>query len=349
MRVLVLLLLLLTSATAQDPQPKMVVGIKLAPPFVIRTPDGDWEGISVELWKRIAGRLGREFEWREFALDQLLEAVSKGEVDVAIGALTVTASREERFDFTHSFYNAGLAIAVPGETVHSSYWRALTSWRFLKSVGGLLVILSVVGVLVWFLERRRNAEQFGSGRFLTGIGQGFWWSAVTMTTVGYGDCTPRTPLGRTVAVVWMFTSVIVIATFTGAIASALTVEQLESGLAGPEDLPGHRVAALASSTGADYLRREGIVTVTAPDTDALIGLLRDGEAEAIVHDAPLLLHLARSAGGGTLEVLPRQFERQDYAFALPPGSALRESVNRALLEVTGSREWPDVLRRYLGR
>jgi ABC-type amino acid transport substrate-binding protein len=350
MRCLTLLLLVATVATAQsEPERKLIVGLKPAPPFVLRGSDGTWEGISVELWQRVAKALGREYEVREMKLDQLLAATAAGEVGVGVGALTVTAAREERMDFSHTFFNAGLAIAVPGREESASPFRALLTWRFLRAVGTLVLILFAVGLVVWLLERRRNPDQFGRGRFLPGVGEGFWWSAVTMTTVGYGDRAPATLLGRGVAVVWMFASVIIIATFTGAIASALTVERLEGALAGPEDLPGHRIAALASSTAEQYLRREGIATVTAENTDELVRLVLDGEAEAAVHDAPLLLYLARTTAEGRLTVLPRQFERQDYAFALPPGSPLRESINRALLETTASREWTDILRRHLGR
>jgi len=349
MRVLALLLLIALPATAQPGRDrKIVVGVKESRPFVIHTSGDRWEGISVELWRRMAAQLGWEYEFREFTLEKLLDAVASGEVDVAVGALTVTAARERRLDFSHPFHNAGLAIAVPGRESEGSYFQALLTWRFLRAVGTLMLVLFAVGLLVWLFERRRNSEQFGQGSLLRGIGQGFWMSAVTMTTVGYGDCTPRTPVGRAVAVIWMFASVIIIATFTGAIASALTVKRLEAGLGGPGDLPGHRVAALAASTAEDYLKREGITTVRAADTEELVRLVVSGEAEAAVHDAPLLHHLARGASGRSIAVLPEQFERQDYAFAIPQGSPLREPINRALLETTASREWSDILRRYLG-
>ena len=39
----------------------------------------------------------------------------------------------------------------------------------------------------------------------------FWWALVTMTTVGYGDISPITPLGRLVAVFAMFSGIIIVA------------------------------------------------------------------------------------------------------------------------------------------
>ena len=75
----------------------------------------------------------------------------------------------------------------------------------------------VVGVVMWLGERRRNQAQFG-GTAAHGIGAGLWWSAVTMTTVGYGDKAPVTILGRLLGLVWMFAAIIIISSFTAAIA-----------------------------------------------------------------------------------------------------------------------------------
>jgi len=47
-----------------------------------------------------------------------------------------------------------------------------------------------------------------------------------MTTVGYGDKSPITAAGRLVALVWMFSSIIIISLITGAFATAMTVHQL---------------------------------------------------------------------------------------------------------------------------
>ena len=47
-------------------------------------------------------------------------------------------------------------------------------------------------------------------------------------------------------------------------------------------------------------------------------------------------------------MLPQTFDRQDYGFALPQGSALREPINRALLAIIAEPEWNQTLTRYLG-
>ena len=82
------------------PQP-LIVGTKEAPPFSMKTSDGQWTGLSIDLWRQIAAELNLQFEFRELSLNQLLEGVSDGSLDAVVAALTITSEREKKFDFTH--------------------------------------------------------------------------------------------------------------------------------------------------------------------------------------------------------------------------------------------------------
>jgi ABC-type amino acid transport substrate-binding protein len=326
------------------------VGTKEAPPFAMRRADGTWTGIGVELWKRVAADLGLKYEWRALPLPALLRGVEKGTLDAAVAAISVTAEREQQIDFSHPYYSSGLAIAVSAEPEgwFRQFLRNLFSVEFLRIVGLLLLLLLATGLAVWLLERRRNPEQFG-GRGIRGIGAGLWWSAVTMTTVGYGDKAPRTAPGRLVALVWMFVGVVLVAGFTAAMASSLTVLHFESRVQGPQDLPGVRVAAVTESTGASYLDRNGVRYTGYRNASVALEALVRGEQDAMVYDEPLLRYLANRELKGQVTVLPRVFARQDYAIALPPDSPRRERINQAVLRETTSDEWVELIQRYLGR
>jgi len=314
----------------------------------MKEPDGTWSGISIELWEQIAGQLGVSYEYREFDLEGLIGAIAAGEVNAGVAALTVTSEREQAFDFTHPYYTTGLAIAA--QSRHSSIstlFSRFLSREFLATVGFLSLILLGVGMIVWLLERRANPEQFG-GNTAEGVGSGFWWSAVTMTTVGYGDKTPRTPGGRVVGVLWMFASIIIISGFTGAIASSLTVGQLEGNVRGPTDLPRVSVGTVAGSTSEDYLRENRIGYLDFTSIRKGMQAVAAGSLDAMVYDEPLLRYLVNLEHPDRVEIVPGTFQRQDYAIALPSGSPAREDINRALVKIIQEPSWQDVLYRYLG-
>jgi ABC-type amino acid transport substrate-binding protein len=211
----------------------------------------------------------------------------------------------------------------------------------------LALVLFAIGLAVWWLERRRNPEQFG-GSALQGVGSGFWWSAVTMTTVGYGDKAPATFGGRLVALVWMFASLILVSGFTAAIASALTLSGLEGSIRGPEDLPRVRVGSVADTTSADFLRRRGIRFIAHESPGEALSALSQGRLDAVVYDKPILRYLARTEIGPDIRMLPHTLDQQQYAIALPEGSPLREELNRALLAVIDGPDWRETLAAHLG-
>ncbi|MEP7219248.1 MAG: transporter substrate-binding domain-containing protein, partial [Bacteroidota bacterium] len=177
------------------PKTKLIVGTKIAAPFAIKNDDGSWSGISIDLWRSIAGELHLDYEFHETDLKGLISGVQDSSLDLAIAAISITAEREKQLDFSHPYYNSGLGIAVVPQG-HAAWLEVLShfaSLDFLKLIGILLISIMVMGTLMWGLERRRNPEQFG-GPWRKGVGSGFWWSAVTLTTVGYGDKTPATLL-----------------------------------------------------------------------------------------------------------------------------------------------------------
>src|ERR1700741_2984100 len=74
---------------------ELAVGTNVAPPFAMKESDGTWQGISIELWQRVAKELGLKYRIVEApTVQDLLDGVASGKFDVAAAALTVTAARE---------------------------------------------------------------------------------------------------------------------------------------------------------------------------------------------------------------------------------------------------------------
>jgi len=336
-----------TPATAQAAQERqLTIATKITPPFVVKDGEG-YSGLSIELWNMIAPKLNARATFVERDLDGMLGAAERGEVDLALAAVTVTPEREERMDFSHPFLSSGLGIATRGQDrgLLTALVSNLFSVELLQALGALVLVLAFSGVAMWLVERRANPEHFG-GKGLAGPGAGFWFSAVTMTTVGYGDKAPVTIGGRLIALVWMFASIVIISGYTASIASALTVDRLQSVVRGPEDLPKVRVGTLRGSAATTWLDAQGVRYSGYADAATAMQALARGDLEAVVYDAPILKSLALAEQD--LVVLPHKLRVEQYAFAMPRTSELRKPLNRALIEVLQSDAWLAVRKRYLG-
>src|SRR5580698_6609768 len=131
---------------------ELVVGTRVAPPFSMKNKDGAWVGISIDLWRHVADRLHLRYRIEERgSVQDLVDAVASGQVDVAVAALTVTAARRSVMDFSQPFFETGLGVAVPssGITAWLPVLHTFASFRFLQAVLTLLSIALLVGALIW--------------------------------------------------------------------------------------------------------------------------------------------------------------------------------------------------------
>jgi voltage-gated potassium channel len=83
---------------------------------------------------------------------------------------------------------------------------------------GFGIVLLAAASLAYLLERHAQPELFGS------IPQALWWAIVTLTTTGYGDVTPITPLGRILAGFVMVSGILVFALWAGILATGYAEE-----------------------------------------------------------------------------------------------------------------------------
>lgn len=88
--------------------------------------------------------------------------------------------------------------------------------EFALILGMLMVTILVAGSLLYWAEGGAQPDKFGS------IPRAMWWAIVTLTTVGYGDSFPITPLGKFLAGAIAIMGVMLIALPTGLFAASFT-------------------------------------------------------------------------------------------------------------------------------
>ncbi|MEK1886655.1 MAG: transporter substrate-binding domain-containing protein [Phyllobacterium sp.] len=331
------------------PNRELVIGTKEAPPFAMKAPDGTWSGISIDLWRQITEKLGVKFRYvEEPSVQSLVTATARGDFDLSVAAITITAERERSIDFSQPFYDTGLGIAVSTKSVSVWYELIATmiSFGFMQAAGALIGISLAVGALIWLFERRHN-EDFGGGA-ARGLGASIWWSAEAMTQASTGHRGPKTLAGRILAIIWMVVSIITIAIFTASVTSALTTRQIRGLVNGVEDLPTVRVGAVKGSATTGFLDSERIKHRDFEKVQDGLKELVAGSIDAFVYDKPLLSWIAEQQFSSSVQVLDVVFDSQNYGIAMPEGSRYRESIDVAILETIHDEKWKQTLFRYLG-
>lgn len=106
-------LLGLFALSAQATEP-LRVGMELSyPPFETIGPDGQPEGVSVEMAKALAERLGRPLKIENMPFTGLIPALKTGKIDLIISSMTATPERAKAVTFSDPYLTTGLGALVP--------------------------------------------------------------------------------------------------------------------------------------------------------------------------------------------------------------------------------------------
>jgi ABC-type amino acid transport substrate-binding protein len=320
-------------ARAQGAAPPLRVATKPLEPFVYLTGD-EPTGFSIDVWAEIADRLDLTSEWVEYeTVGEILSAVEEGAADVAIAGISMTRERETRIDFTHPYFDAGLQIMVAQSDTLSV--RDLLGMIFSPALLtflalGILAAMAMAHVILF--EERRNDPNYPAG-YYSGLWESIWILLGMVANGEHPDKYTRNTTRRVLVIAFWLIGLLLVAQFTATVTSSLTVQRLNSSIQGPDDLPGKRVATVAGSTAADYLRSRGISFTAVEQIDEAYPLLLAGNVDAIVYDSPVLRYFSISEGKGQTEIVGSIFKPEKYGIALEQGSPLREPINEVLLEM----------------
>lgn len=208
----------------------------------------------------------------------------------------------------------------------------------------------LVSVVIWLVEKRHHTGHFKGG--IHGIGSALWFAAVTMTTVGYGDKTPATLLGRIVAICWMFVGVLLVSAFTATVASSMSASRINDSIDHISDFQHLACGGLKGSETEALARRLGLNVSPFESLEDALRQLSDKRLQAVVADKISLCYLQRQMAR---ENPPVRFEVPHFSIrssflAIPvrDGHPDYDRINQSLLKLTASPEWEHLLARWIG-
>jgi ABC-type amino acid transport substrate-binding protein len=341
-----LLLLGSVSLHAQKGDDSLIIGTKVAPPFAFKNAKGEWKGASIDLWKEIAKKLNLKYKFQENNLNSLMNKIKNNEIEIGIAAITVTASRELYADFSNGYYTEELSIAIPKNkgSIISELLDKLLSYTTLGVVFGVIIVVFVAGFAFWLMERSDKNDSKDDAN--NSLGSAMWWATVTMTTVGYGDVTPKTFGGKIVAVIWMILSTLMVAVLIAIFASIFTTAKRNYFITTPSDLDKGKIATVQGSFSDEYLKSRNILPVYYNSLKDALEAVNKRSADAVVYDKQLLQYIIDKDFRENLKLTKAHFMPKSYSLIFKDKCKLAEPVNRALLEVIESGKWDTIKKSY---
>jgi polar amino acid transport system substrate-binding protein len=315
--------------------------------------DGRRLGYAAELWDQLARETKLDYEVQVVKTAQdMIDAVKNKTADVGVGAISVTAKREEVIDFSQPFYESGLQVLVSGSSgsFADNIFSLISNLFNIELIGAfalLLVTMFIISHLVWRFEHPVNGDQWPKN-YRAGMWESFWWTISTLLVGGADNKGPVGVGGRIVAVVWMLLSIVLVSLLTASFTTTLTINTLKGDINGPGDLPGRKVATVKGSTTEIWLNTKGAKVVPFATVTECVAALKSGDVNAVVYDAPVLQYEAAKLNDDKLQMVGPVFDRQNYAFALQQDSPLRESLNQALLKLTEQGVGNELRKKYFG-
>ncbi len=320
------------------------VGIKPSEPWVMYDQNVSEEnrkpiGFSIDFWNKMANEMGVETQWVYFnTTTELIEASKSGKIDAGISAVTITSKREEAIDFSSSMYELGLQVMVDASKSSASVLELMGKEisKMLTLTGTLyfFLFLFITIHLRWYVDNKDENSNMFSKNYVSGIVDAFWWGITMLVTW-------ETPLSKGVArvidLMWHIVGIIAISILTAIVTAALTAQAIGGSIHSEKDLAGKFIAAVATDAPRKYLEKIGANVIPVKSLAEGIALVRNGKAEALVHDGPRLVYLANKINKKehktVLAVAPFEFNPQNYGIVFPSGSKLKEQADRVLLKL----------------
>ena len=346
-RLILLTILLSHITTLRSEEETLSVGVTNSPPFII-IEDDEITGLTIDLWNVISDSLDIDYHFVKTDINDVVTNIYEGEVNISIAPMAISSAHADSTFYTQPFYITTMCVAVENhyESGFVTIVKNLFSLSFLKTIGLLLFINLCIGTLIWVAERKDNPAF--SDKMLNGIIDGFWWSWVTMTTVGYGDKSPLSRNGKILGTIWMLVAILIISGFTATISSELTTKRLQNNVTNIHDLHKMKVGCLEGRNTAIYLDYKHINHKQYRTFDDAFDALEKGEINALVDDGATLNYYFKKKEKDMLKkiTLIELPNNKEYYCFMSTQPYLVNRINPYLLGFLESEQWNRLLRKY---
>jgi ABC-type amino acid transport substrate-binding protein len=319
-------------SNAPDPvtpsmQPVLRVGVADGSQPCSYREGGSWSGMAVELWQSIANQEGIPYVLVPGETSaSLLEATRRGELDVAIGCITVSPERIDNNLFSLPFQESGLGVMTKRNQLElgGSLLRALLAPDLIRLLLAYVVLIGALSVGVWWVERdgsKPSTWTVGRKRAFALIFQVLATGPGTNTVVVSGK-------GHTLVFLAYLVRIITASLLVSYVTLNVVRNNQELGsssLRNLKDLAGQRVAVRRGTVSDELLQLLNSSGLQPPiqlreldQVNSADNLLTKGTVDAVMADDIQLDYLLQQMPNQQYVLALRNLNPQSQAFALSP-------------------------------
>ncbi|KAM0834115.1 hypothetical protein ACQ4PT_063821 [Festuca glaucescens] len=284
--------------------------------------------------------------------DKLVHLVRDGKVDMAVGDVTITASRLEAVDFTMPFTESGWSMVVAARQD-----PAASMWIFLQPLTASLWLASLAffcftGFVVWVIEHRVNPEFRGTPSQQFGL---IFYFAFSTLVFSHKEKL-ESNLSRFVVIIWVFVVLILTSSYTASLTSMLTVQKLQPKVADVTELQrrGHYIGYQEGTFIEPFLRKMGFderkmrkYSTAEQYAEALSKGSANGGVDAVFDEMPYLkLFLSQYCDGYMMQ--GPVYKTDGFGFVFPRGSPMVGDVSRGIMRLAEGDETARIEKAWFG-
>jgi|GEM_PF-4738117 len=323
------------------------VGAILDHPFVIKH-DADYSGIAVELWDSIAQGLNETYtlvEYPEEKTKEAFEALSRGDLDVLIGALSVTAETLKYADFTLPFYADKIIPVVFHDWLQNLlalFKATFTSFGWI--MGAFFLLYGFYLYFLWYYERSHSSTIPDCCR--EGVSYLFWKHLL----IGrHTDDIPKTLPGKSLVFSKTILSYLILTLLSGTLISFLTVSlsTWSDPIQSLADLEKRRIGAIADSRPLKIANNLGLEVISFASIKEGAHALREGVIDAFLSDFSLADTYLKEMGRDRMSMSHFVLKQDLHAFATRPSDPLLRKINEQMVNLKKRRVQEKICKGYL--
>ncbi|KAI5101477.1 hypothetical protein C0J45_8680, partial [Silurus meridionalis] len=347
---------------SSEQQPLKVTTIKEEPYTMSK--GSDFEGFCMDLLSLLANKLGFKYNIRlvkdgKYGLKDksgnwagMVGEVVRGEADLALAPLTLTAVREEAVDMTKPFMQTGLSFImrkdiVSDDSQYLSFLNLFSSEMWIS----LLVAYLLTSICIFLVARISPSEwsqpQVEENQFT--ISHSFWYTIGALSLQGAGPH-PKAFSGRVITAIWWLFSLVVLACYFANLISWLHMDNKQLSIKSFEDLANQNVidyGTMKGSSSLAYFKNSNNPTYRrifenmerkqsyAVTVEEGIRMALEGKYAFIGESVSLDMAATRYCN---LIRCPEVIGMRGYSIAVPLGFPMLKNLSVAILQLSESGE-----------